>query len=141
MEYERDIASRTCRWLLWVTVVECIGVLAIAVTTFVNLMPMWMATPEAAELTDYARYVTTGYGLWGAGWAIPSYVMLTTTDDDARRRFARLTGAFYLLWWVLFWEQCWNHTWHHWVIALYLPLRAWQLVGHLAYGFAPRTSR
>lgn len=41
--------------------------------------------------------------------------MLKTSDVDTLRRFARLSGAMYLLWWAFWWGQMWNHTWHTWV--------------------------
>lgn len=130
---------RYYRVLLQLSVVESLGAITIAIATFVNLMPLWMTLPDAADLDDYGRYVTTGFGLWGTAWAIPCLVMLGTSDDAARRRFGRLAGVFYLAWWVLFWEQVVTGAWQPYVVAIYVPLRAYQALGHTVYGWsAPR---
>ena len=122
---------------LWLTVAECIVAFSIALALWVNLMPIWMTLPQAAQLDDYARYVTSGYGFWGAAWAIPNFVMLRSNDPDTLRLWARLAAGLYALWWFFWWEQIWNGTWHGYVLVAYLPLRAFQLGANLRYGFLP----
>lgn len=123
---------------LRLTVAECAVAFTIALAQWVNLMPLWIAMPDAQQLSRFTGYMTTGYGFWGAMWAIPCWVMLKCHDTDTLRRFARLSGAMYLLWWVFWWGQMWNHTWHTWVLVGYLPLRAFQAASHLSYGFRGR---
>ncbi len=72
---------------LVLTIIECVIAFTIALSLWVNLMPIWVTLPEAEHLNVYEQYVTSGYGFWGAMWAIPNYVMLKTTDDGARRKW------------------------------------------------------
>jgi len=122
---------------LWLTVVECIVAFTIALAQWVDLMPIWIRMPDAQHLSTFEKYMTAGYGFWGAMWAIPCYVMIGTTDWAARRRWALLSGCMYLLWWSFWWNQIWNGTWQWYVVAGYVPLRLFQLVANLAYGLRP----
>ncbi len=122
---------------LWLTVVECCVAFSIALALWVNLMPIWIRMPDAQNLSQFEKYMTAGYGFWGAMWAIPNYVMLGTTDMLARRKFALLAGGMYALWWFFWWEQIGNGTWHGYVLVGYLPLRFYQLLAHLHYGLRP----
>jgi len=90
---------------LRLTVAECAVAFSIALVQWVNLMPLWIAMPDAQQLSRFTAYMTTGYGFWGSMWAIPCLVMLKTSDVDTLRRFARLSGAMYLLWWAFWWGQ------------------------------------
>src|ERR1700687_2659969 len=119
---------------LWLTITECIVAFTIALAPWVNLMPIWMALPEAEHLNLYEKYVTSGYGFWGAMWAIPNYVMLKTPDIDSRRKWALLAACAYALWWLLWWDQIWNGTWQWYVVVLYVPLRFYQVAANLTYG-------
>jgi hypothetical protein len=123
------------RLCLRITVLECIVAFSIALTPWVNLMPVWIALPDAGQPSAYTAAMTQGYGFWGAMWAIPSALMLGCTEVATLRRFARLAAALYLLWWGMWWGQMWNGTWHAWVLAAYLPLRAWQALAHLHLGW------
>lgn len=120
---------------LWLTIAECAVAFTIALALWVNLMPIWMTLSEARQLNLYEKYVTSGYGFWGAMWAIPNYVMLRTSDIAARRSWAVLAGCMYLLWWFFWWDQIWNGTWQWYVVVLYIPVRLYQTGANLAYGF------
>jgi len=128
------MTPRYYRVCLWLTIVECVVAFTIALAPWVNLMPIWMTLPEAAHLNRYEQIATSGYGFWGAMWAIPNVVMLRTTDLAAQRLWARLAGGMYLLWWIFWWGQIWDGTWQWYVVVGYVPLRAFQLGAHLAYG-------
>lgn len=122
------------QFCLWLTITECMVALTIALALWVNLMPIWIALPEAEHLNVYEKYVTSGYGFWGAMWAIPNDVMLTVADIDSRRKWALLAGCAYALWWLFWWDQLWNGTWQWYVIVLYVPVRIYQVAANLAYG-------
>lgn len=124
------------RWCLRLTVLECAVALTIALTPWLNLLPWWLAMPEAQQVSPLAGYMAGGYGFWGAAWALPCWVMLHTADAAALRRFARLAGGLYGLWWLAWWGQMWNHTWHTWVLLAYLPLRAFQFGAHARFGWS-----
>ena len=123
---------------LRLTVFECAVAATIALTQWVNLMPLWIETPEARAISRFTAYMTTGYGFWGAAWALPSWAMLRCTDAATLRLFARGSAVLYATWWAFWWGQIWDHTWHTWVLAAYLPLRAFQTVAHAAFGFGRR---
>ncbi|MCU0919068.1 MAG: hypothetical protein MUF16_01830 [Burkholderiaceae bacterium] len=130
-----DPKPRYYRICLQLTVAECAVAFTIALTQWVNLMPLWIAMPDAQQISRFTGYMTTGYGFWGAMWALPVIVMLRCPHAPTLRRFARLSALAYALWWVFWWGQMWNHTWHTWVLVGYLPLRAFQLAAHAAYGW------
>lgn len=125
---------------LKLTIAECAVAFTIALTQWVNLMPLWLAAPEARQWSQLAGYMTTGYGFWGAAWALPCWVMLHCADAASVRRFAQLSAVMLVLWWVFWWGQMWDGTWHTWVLVLYLPLRAFQLWAHARRGFGPEAA-
>ena len=131
--FEASMKPKYYQVCLWLTIVECAVAFTIALALWVNLMPLWIHMPDAENLSDFEKYMTSGYGFWGAMWAIPNYVMLQTTDLVARRKWALLAGCMYLLWWVFWWDQIWNGTWHWYVLVGYLPLRLFQAVANLTY--------
>lgn len=120
---------------LWLTVAECSVAFTVALTQWINLVPLWFAMPDAQQLTEFEVYVATGYGWWSAIWAIPNYVMLKNTDISSRRLFAVLAGTMYFAWWFFWWGQIWNDTWQWYVVWLYVPLRMYQMGANLTYGF------
>ncbi|MBK6850244.1 MAG: hypothetical protein IPG93_01210 [Burkholderiales bacterium] len=120
-------------WCLRLTVAECVVAFTIALVQWVNLMPLWIAMPDAQQLTPFEVRMITGYGFWGAMWAIPNVVMLACREAATLRRFALLSALMVALWWVFWWGQMWNGTWHTWVLVGYLPLRAFQLGAHAVY--------
>jgi len=131
------VLPRYYRICLRLSVFECCVALTIALAQWVNLMPIWIAMPDAQQLSDFERYMTAGYGFWGAAWAIPCYLMLGCTDRATLLRWAWLAAGLYALWWVFWWHQIWNGTWQWYVLVGYLPLRAFQLGAHLYFGLRP----
>lgn len=127
------------RICLILTIIECTVAFTIALALWVNLMPLWMTLPEAEHLNTYEKYVTSGYGFWGAMWAIPNYVMLKTADTGVLRLWARLAAGMYLLWWIFWLPQVLNGTWQWYAMLAYVPLRLYQLGAHLVYGFRPQS--
>jgi hypothetical protein len=121
------VLPRYYRICLRLSVFECCVAFTIALAQWVNLMPIWIARPDAQQLSDFERYMTAGYGFWGAAWAIPCYLMLGCTDRATLLRWAWLAAGLYALWWVFWWHQIWNGTWQWYVLVGYLPLRAFQL--------------
>ncbi len=126
--------------VLWLTVFECTVAFTVALALWVNLVPLWIGMPDAVELSQYEKYVTSGYGFWAAMWALPNYLIATTSDVSIRRRWAIIAGCVYLLWWCFWWVEIWNHTWRWYVVVFYVPARIFQLFGNFAYGIRGPTT-
>lgn len=122
------------QFCLWLTIAECTAAFTVALALWVNLVPLWITLPDAVELSQYEKYVTSGYGFWAAMWAIPNYVMLKNTDISSRRLWATLAGGVYILWWVFWWEEIWNGTWQWFIVWFYVPARIYQVGANLTYG-------
>jgi hypothetical protein len=120
--------------VIWLTIIECTLAFTLALSLWVNLVPIWMAMPDAEHLTQFEKYITSGYGFWGAVWALPNYIMLKNTDIAATKKWATMAGLVYIVWWVFWWGEIWNGTWQWYVVWIYVPLRIYQVCANIYYG-------
>lgn len=123
------------RFCLWLTVVECAVAFTVALAQWVNLIPLWITMPDADNLTQFEKYVVSGYGFWASVWAVPNYVMLRSRDLSTVRLWAKLAGFVYLIWWIIWWEELWNGTWQWYAMIFYIPARVFQLGANFYYGY------
>jgi hypothetical protein len=121
--------------LLALTAIESLGALIATVVRQKNLLPIWLTSAEATNPSDFTQLMAMGYGFWALAWAVPNYLLISTTDRKLKRRFAQLSAVVYVSWWLLFTESLTSGMWKNWILLAYIPVRSAEAIGNLYFGF------
>eukprot|EP01104_Vermistella_antarctica_P010686 TRINITY_DN2864_c0_g1_i3.p1 TRINITY_DN2864_c0_g1~~TRINITY_DN2864_c0_g1_i3.p1 ORF type:complete len:176 (-),score=8.41 TRINITY_DN2864_c0_g1_i3:126-593(-) len=131
------MALFTLQTLLHFTFLECWSGFTITLGPFgVNLLWLWLQAPEALDPSVFTLDMAMGYGFWAGSWLIPNYVISTSRETNVRRLFSRLLSVVYVLWWVYWFKSLFVYKhWQWYVLVIFVPIRGYQALGHLYYGW------
>eukprot|EP01006_Ploeotia_vitrea_P065867 TRINITY_DN93944_c0_g1_i1.p1 TRINITY_DN93944_c0_g1~~TRINITY_DN93944_c0_g1_i1.p1 ORF type:complete len:168 (-),score=9.66 TRINITY_DN93944_c0_g1_i1:206-679(-) len=136
--------------MMVVQFLSTVGALIFMITAMVNFgingLFIWYnpdtvpVSQEDASATLQGRFTSDmiqSYAFFATAWFVPmAFVHFHVHSAALRRKFCQYAAVMWVLWWPMWSQQIFVFGWWRtWVLALFIPIRAFEALGYLYLAF------